>query len=117
LFFSKVNEELWGDVSIAMLTLFRVATFEDWTDVMYETMTVYPLSWLFFLSFIFLAAFVFLNMMVGTILEVMTSEQNAHDVEEAKHEREEIVSALRKIQLQIDQLNQNIKTNQSPDRL
>lgn len=57
-----------------MLTLFRVATFEDWTDVMYETMTVYPISWLFYLSFIFLTAFIFLNMMVGTVLEVMGQE-------------------------------------------
>jgi voltage-gated sodium channel len=35
LFFASVDEELWGDVAIAMLTLFRVATFEDWTDVMF----------------------------------------------------------------------------------
>ncbi len=72
--FEKINETLWGDVSISMLTLFRVATFEDWTDVMYETMAVYPLSWIFYLSFIFLTAFVFLNMMVGTVLEVMSQE-------------------------------------------
>ena len=72
--FHQINEELWGDVSIAMLTLFRVATFEDWTDVMYETMAVYPLSWIFYLTFIFLTAFIFLNMMVGTILEVMSEE-------------------------------------------
>jgi voltage-gated sodium channel len=72
--FHKINEELWGDVSISMLTLFRVATFEDWTDVMYETMTVHPLSWIYYLSFIFLTAFIFLNMMVGTILEVMSEE-------------------------------------------
>ena len=72
--FHDINEELWGDVSISMLTLFRVATFEDWTDVMYETMAIYPLSWIFYLSFIFLTAFIFLNMMVGTILEVMGDE-------------------------------------------
>jgi voltage-gated sodium channel len=30
--FHSINEVLWGDVSISMLTLFRVATFEDWTD-------------------------------------------------------------------------------------
>ena len=36
--FEDVNPELWGNVAIAMLTLFRVMTFEDWTDVMYETM-------------------------------------------------------------------------------
>ena len=72
--FENINEELWGDVSISMLTLFRIATFEDWTDVMYETMAVYPISWLFYLSFIFLTAFIFLNMMVGTVLEVMSQE-------------------------------------------
>jgi voltage-gated sodium channel len=36
--FEKINATLWGDISISMLTLFRVSTFEDWTDVMYETM-------------------------------------------------------------------------------
>ena len=76
--FHQINEELWGDVSISMLTLFRVSTFEDWTDVMYETMAVYPLSWVFYLTFIFLTAFIFLNMMVGTILEVMTEEHEQH---------------------------------------
>jgi voltage-gated sodium channel len=32
IFFNDVNETLWGDIAISMLTLFRVATFEDWTD-------------------------------------------------------------------------------------
>jgi voltage-gated sodium channel len=74
MFFHKINDVLWGDVSISMLTLFRVATFEDWTDVMYETMAVHPFSWIYYLSFIFLTAFIFLNMMVGTVLEVMSQE-------------------------------------------
>jgi len=74
MYFNQINEVLWGDVSISMLTLFRVATFEDWTDVMYETMAVHPLSWIYYLSFIFLTAFIFLNMMVGTVLEVMSQE-------------------------------------------
>ncbi|WP_342365708.1 ion transporter [Vibrio sp. S11_S32] len=72
--FGDINPTLWSDVSISMLTLFRVATFEDWTDVMYETMEVYSLSWIYYLTFIFLTAFIFLNMMVGTILEVMSEE-------------------------------------------
>ncbi|TQV71036.1 ion transporter [Aliikangiella marina] len=76
--FNHINEKLWGDVSISMLTLFRVATFEDWTDVMYETMEFYPISWIYYLSFIFLTAFIFLNMMVGTILEVMSQEHEKH---------------------------------------
>ncbi len=30
--FASINSVLWGDISIAMLTLFRVMTFEDWTE-------------------------------------------------------------------------------------
>jgi voltage-gated sodium channel len=41
---------------------------------MYETMAVHPMSWIYYLSFIFLTAFIFLNMMVGTVLEVMSQE-------------------------------------------
>ncbi|MGV6850963.1 MAG: ion transporter [bacterium] len=80
--FSNINESLWGDVAISMLTLFRIATFEDWTDIMYETMAVHPTSWLFYISFIFLTAFIFLNMMVGTILEVMGEEHERHRAEQ-----------------------------------
>ena len=74
IFFNAVNPELWGNISVAMLTLFRVATFEDWTDVMYETMGEYPISWLYYLTFIFIVAFVFLNMMIGIVLETLQRE-------------------------------------------
>mgnify|MGYP001230579088 FL=1 len=88
--FGTINSELWGNISIAMLTLFRVSTFEDWTDVMYETMEVYPLSWIFYLTFIFLTAFVFLNMMIGVVLEAMQREQNQYDRERDDSEADEV---------------------------
>jgi voltage-gated sodium channel len=72
--FGGVNAVLWGDISISMLTLFRVMTFEDWTDVMYEAMEVYPMSWIYFLSFIFLTAFAFLNMVIGIVVTVVEEE-------------------------------------------
>jgi voltage-gated sodium channel len=72
--FESINPTLWGDIAISMLTLFRVMTFEDWTDVMYETMAVYPLSWIFYLSFIFFTAFAFLNMVIGIVVNVMNDE-------------------------------------------
>lgn len=76
IFYAEINPVLWGNISISMLTLFRVATFEDWTDVMYETMAVYPLSWMFYLSFIFLVAFIFLNMMIGIVIQTLQSEHD-----------------------------------------
>ncbi len=84
LLFGDVNPFLWGDIGAAMLTLFRVATFEDWTDVMYEAMAARPLSWIYFLSFIFLAAFVFLNMMIGVVISVMQEDLAAKKTQEEK---------------------------------
>ena len=69
MFFESVNPVLWGNVSISMLTLFRVFTLEDWTDVMYETMEAYPLSWIFYVSFIFLITFILLNIMVAIVID------------------------------------------------
>jgi voltage-gated sodium channel len=100
--FENINAVLWGNISISMLTLFRVATFEDWTDVMYETMEIYPLSWIFYLTFIFLTAFVFLNMMIGVILDVMQQEHEQYYRETGEGEAGE-VHWLKEHAIQMDQ--------------
>ncbi|TEW54635.1 ion transporter [Psychromonas sp. RZ22] len=74
-FFEAINPDLWADISVSLLTLFRVMTFEDWTDVMYETMVVYPLSWIYYLTFIFFTAFAFLNMVIGIVVNVLEQER------------------------------------------
>ena len=99
--FEDINPVLWGDIAISLLTLFRVMTFEDWTDVMYETMEVYPMSWLFYLSFIFFTAFAFLNMVIGIVVNVMEQE-NAKARIEADEEQGE--PSLKDIATQIAQL-------------
>tara|TARA_B110000977_G_scaffold195803_2_gene274944 strand:- start:2357 stop:2653 length:297 start_codon:yes stop_codon:yes gene_type:complete len=76
--FDNINPVLWGDISISMLTLFRIATFEDWTDYVTVYMAIYPMSWIFYLTFILLTAVIFLNMMVGTILDVMGKEEETY---------------------------------------
>ncbi len=88
--FEKINATLWGDISISMLTLFRVSTFEDWTDVMYETMHVYAWSWVYYLTFIFLTTFVFMNMMIGIILDVMQTEHEKMSRETGEGEAGEV---------------------------
>ncbi|SMM98309.1 hypothetical protein SPONN_2104 [uncultured Candidatus Thioglobus sp.] len=94
--FESINPVLWGDIAISMLTLFRVVTFEDWTDVMYETMVVHPWSWLYYLSFIFFNAFVFLNMMIGIVIDKMQQE-HAND-------EDSIEARLARIETKLDQL-------------
>jgi voltage-gated sodium channel len=111
--FENINPILWGDITISMLTLFRVMTFEDWTDVMYETMEVYPLSWIFYLTFIFLSAFAFLNMVIGIVVNVMEQE-NEKARQELMEQRGEptivdLSDQLHCIQQQLIELKAEIK--------
>ena len=85
--FESVDETLWGNISVAMLTLFQVATFESWaTAVLYPVMEHYPFAWIYFLSFIFLNAFIFLNMMIGIVLDVMQKENLQMELESGQGE-------------------------------
>ncbi|UTW49190.1 ion transporter [Bacterioplanoides sp. SCSIO 12839] len=104
-FFAQINPELWGDISISLLTLFRVMTFEDWTDVMYETMGTYPLSWIYYLTFIFLTAFAFLNMVIGIVVNVLEDE---HARERAEQEEAEGKATIEDLQAEIQELKQLI---------
>ena len=110
--FSGINPTLWGNISVAMLTLFRVATFEDWTDVMYETMAFYPLSWAFYLSFIFLVAFIFLNMMIGIVIQTLQSEQErfarANPATEAEEHTLSTDERLMRIEARLKQMHKDL---------
>jgi len=101
-FFSEMESGLWSDIAVSLLTLFRVMTFEDWTDVMYETMEVYPFSWIFYLSFIFFTAFAFLNMIIGIVVSVLEEEHR-------EQSREEGEPTLKELQVEIRELKTMIK--------
>lgn len=124
--FETINPVLWGDITISMLTLFRIMTFEDWTDVMYETQELYSLSWIFYLTFIFFTAFAFLNMVIGIVVNVMEREN-----EKARAEKEaalleeqiaqgnieptlqDVMQELRELKAQLAANNQNSTVNKN----
>lgn len=101
--FQAINPVLWGNIAISMLTLFRVMTFEDWTDIQYETMEVYPLSWIYYLTFIFLTAFAFLNMVIGIVVNVMEDEHA-----KAKALEQEDEPSMKELKAEITELKQMI---------
>jgi len=106
-FFAEINPVLWGDIAVSLLTLFRVMTFEDWTDVMYETMAVYPFSWIFYLTFIFFTAFAFLNMIIGIVVNVLEEEHQRERDEKAAESGE---PTLLELQQQLIELKQIIES-------
>lgn len=84
-YFAELPSGLWKDFLVSMLTLFRVLTFEDWTDVMYEAMEVYSWAWIYFVSFVIIAAFVFFNLFVAVIIGEMQKLQES-DMKDEIHQ-------------------------------
>ncbi|HIP31112.1 MAG TPA: ion transporter [Sulfurospirillum arcachonense] len=95
--FADMPSGLWDNFLIAMLTLFRIFTFEDWTDVMYETMEVYPWSWIYYISFIIIAAFVFFNLFVAVIIGEMQKMQDEKMKEEIHEDSKKLDTLLEEI--------------------
>jgi len=74
----------WNNLGLSLLTLFRVVTLEDWTDVMYKAMELHPLAWMYFVSFVIVGTFVVINLFIAVVI---------NNLEEAKHERLEELQA------------------------
>jgi len=74
LFFEQADPDHWADIGVAMLTLVQVATYDDWAMILGLVIEDHPLAWFYFVTFIIVNAVVLLNMVIGVIVDVMTSE-------------------------------------------
>ena len=100
--YSGIDPEHWGNIGVAMLTLFQTATLEGWPDLLDKAYSSRPFAWIFFLSFIILNSFIFLNMIVGVIIDVMIRQNDAYESEE--------MQALGKILRRIESVEKNVNT-------
>lgn len=76
--FGSVDPEHWRDLPISLLSLFRIVTLEDWTDIMYTAMDAKPYAWIYFVSFVVLGTFVMINLFIAVVL---------NNLDEAKAEK------------------------------
>ena len=98
--YSGIDPEHWGNIGVAMLTLFQTATLEGWPDLLDKAYSSRPFAWIFFLSFIILNSFIFLNMIVGVIIDVMIRQNDAYESEE--------MQALGKILKRVESVEKNV---------
>lgn len=121
-FFRDNDPWHFGSLGDALLTLFRVSTLEDWTDVMYINVhgsDVYAILgatgpapnpqafgiWavLYFVSFVVLGALVIINLLVGVMVSsISESAAELHAAEEARAaSRDSVLEQLRGLEEQI----------------
>ena len=128
------------NLPMSMLSLFRVVTQEDWTDVMYIQMygsDVYPyvntsnvepkpiarpvLGALFFVSFVFLGTMIMLNLFIGVILNSM------EEVRSKKEEEQNVskplaatlqtsTAAVEEMLRRLESIDQRLNAMQKPTR-
>jgi voltage-gated sodium channel len=68
----------WRNLAYALLTLFRIVTLEDWTDVMYKAMELSPAYALYFVSFVVVGTFVVVNLFIAVVINNLDEAKYAH---------------------------------------
>ena len=95
----------WRSLGISLLTLFRVVTLEDWTDVMYVAMDFHPMAWMYFVSFVVLGTFVVVNLFIAVVINNLDEAKAERLLElQAPVTQEEILQDLRETQKSLKRL-------------
>jgi len=68
----------WRNLAYSLLTLFRIVTLEDWTDVMYKAMELSPAYALYFVSFVVVGTFVVINLFIAVVINNLDEAKYAH---------------------------------------
>ncbi len=106
--FGMHDPQYWGTIHIALLSLFRVLTLEDWTDLMYSTMEAYPYSWIFFVSFVLFATFVIFNMLIGVILNSMDEARKTIREEHTRAHIPDLFDSVQAMRAALDEMERHV---------
>ena len=108
--FHKHDPEHWRNLGVSILSLFRILTLEDWTDIMYKAMDYHPLTWMYFVSFVVFGTFVVINLFIAVVI---------NNLDEAKQERlrkleqaptaDSLLSELRATQQSLRRLEEQLR--------
>ena len=76
--FRDVDPTHWRNLGISLLSLFRIVTLEDWTDIMYAALEHHWWAWAYFVSFVVVGTFVVINLFIAVVI---------NSLDEAKQDR------------------------------
>lgn len=110
-FFGENDPTHFSDLQTSMLSLFRVVTLEDWTDIMYinmfgcdnygygdmadqcvKSIPQSALSITYFVSFVLIGTMIFLNLFIGVIMEGMNEAKAEMQLADAQEDASNMVS-------------------------
>ena len=107
--FSEHDEEHWGTLGAAILTLFQMVTLEGWVDLMEQTQEAMPFAWIFFVSFILIGTFVVLNLFIAIVINNLESSkvEQLEQLDEPATQSE-VLEELRRTRAALQELERKI---------
>ena len=99
----------WRNLAYSLLTLFRIVTLEDWTDVMYKAMELSPFYALYFVSFVVVGTFVVVNLFIAVVINNLDEAKYAH-LKKLEHPdlHDQLMSTLVDTKSSIESLEQQL---------
>ena len=114
--FHEHDPEHWRNLGIALLSLFRVVTLEDWTDIMYKAMEYHPLTWMYFVSFVVLGTFVVINLFIAVVINNLdeVKQERLRDLERSPT-ADSLLRELRVTQQSLRRLEMQLRRREEED--
>ncbi len=111
--FRDEDPKHWGNLGVALLTLFQMLTLEGWVEIQERVLTFHSWAWVYFASFVLVAVFVVVNLFIAVVinnLETVKLEQQSEADRESPHH--ELLRSLEDSRRRLEQLEQSLR--QSP---
>ena len=114
--FHEIDPTHWRTLGVSALTLFRVVTLEDWTDVMYAAMARHWWAWAYFVSFVIIGTFVIINLFIAVVLNNLdeAKAERLRDLMEPPS-RQDLLRELRATQESLSRLEERLRIATATD--
>jgi len=108
--FHEHDPQHWSSLGLSLLTLFRIVTLEDWTDVMYTAMEMHSLAWIYFVSFVIVGTFVIINLFIAVVINNL-NEAKTETLKELEQpvSQKELVAELKNTKEALSRLEQKLE--------
>jgi len=108
--FHEHDPEHWSSLGLSLLTLFRIVTLEDWTDVMYTAMEMNSLAWIYFVSFVIVGTFVVINLFIAVVINNL-DEAKAEQLKQLEKpvSQKELINELKNTKAALQKLEQKLE--------
>ena len=116
--FGAIDAAHWGDLGLAVRTLFEVLTLEGWLELQAAVLPTVPGAWLFFASYVLLAVFIVVNLFIAVVLNNLESVKAEHAAEALEGDDADLLRRIDHLRTDLGDLEALLRqrrTAQSPN--